>query len=397
MTKLEELKLELANRGLRYVSSRGAVGGPIALVGEAPGADEDREGFAFVGNAGRELDRMLCEANIDATKCWWTNPYQTRPPENRLNRIGELGIPDQVFVDAFLEELHVYKPTFIAALGATALGTLCPFTIPRGKKARAEIGKWQGSLLYSPLLGWPHYVIPALHPAAVLREWSERPVTILCLEKLQTELRWFESMGTLQPVPQRTLIANPSPYDAVDYLHKILNSEEPVAVDIENIGIWKGKYKTPQRGRVPYVIAFSNDPLMGMSIGLAEYDCVIARKIWRLIDVVLRTKRTVWQHGDRHDMPWLRFIGFSPNIQLAEDTLIREHILYPELPRKLEALTMRYTREPYYKDEGEIHSAKDRTKFKTYNARDACVTLEVFYAQEKEFEERCSTSKIPAA
>lgn len=397
MTKTEELRAALTARGLKFVSARGNLAGPIAIVGEAPGADEDREGFCFVGAAGRELDRMLAQAQLEAADCWWTNPYQTRPPENRLERFEELGLDRQLCLDAFWEELNERKPTFIAAAGATALGVLCPFTVPSRKGARAEIGKWQGSLLRSPLLEWQHYVVPLLHPAAILREWSERPIALLCLEKLQEEFAWWKRVGTLRPLPDRQLIADPSAYDAVDYLRGLLDCPKPVAVDIENIGIFKGKYKTPARGRVPYVIGFANDPLFAMSIGLHEYDRAKAREIWRLIDLVLRTKRQVYQNGTTHDLPWLRFIGFRPDVSLVEDTLVRAHVLWPELPRKLQFLTVIYTREPYYKDESEFSSAKDRIKLKRYNCKDCCVTIEVFQGQEKEFDERCSTSMTQAA
>ncbi len=75
----------------------GAVGGPIQaqlprksfggifLVGEAPGADEIREGRPFVGKAGRLLDRALQAANIDRDTCIVANPIRFRPEKNRIS------------------------------------------------------------------------------------------------------------------------------------------------------------------------------------------------------------------------------------------------------------------------------------------------------------------------
>lgn len=390
MTKDQELRTALAVKGLRYVGTRGNFGGPICFVGEAPGADEDQAGVPFIGAAGRELDRMLSEATLDSTTCWWTNPYKTRPPDNKLDRLSELGIPQQLFIDQFFEELNNAKPTIICALGATPLGLLCPFTIPRGKNKHAEISKWRGSILTSPLLQWPHYVVPSFHPAFIFRAWDERQNAILCLAKAAEEFNHWRQHGTLRPLPERRLIADPPADDAIDFLRMILATSQatPVSIDIENIGVYKGKYATPQRGRVPYVIGFSIDPSTGISIGLAEYDIAKAMAIWSLINTVLRTKKQIGQNYYTHDLPWLQFIGFDTNAQLCDDTLVRHHVLWPELSHKLDFQTFQYTREPYYKEEGKNWSVKDRQIMKRYNCKDVCVTLEIYQQQEKEFAQR---------
>jgi hypothetical protein len=49
---------------------------------------------------------------------------------------------------------------------------------------------------------------------------------------------------------------------------------------------------------------------------------------------------------------------------------------------------MQYTREPYYKDEGKNWTVKEKTSMKRYNAKDCCVTYEVWERQEEEFDER---------
>ena len=391
MTKTEELKAALAAKGLRYVGTRGNIKGPICLIGEAPGADEDQQGIPFAGASGRELDRMLSEVGVDNFNCWWTNPYKTRPPENKIDRIDEHGIPRQLFHDQFFEELNNAKPTFLCPLGATPLGLLCPQTLVKSKgKLVCHISKWRGSILQSPLLQWPHYVIPSFHPAFLFRSWDERQNAILCLAKLQEEFAFWQRHGALQPLPQRQLISDPPADDAIDYLRGVLASpaDTVVSIDIENIGVYKGKYATPQRGRVPYVVGFAIDPLVGISIGLAEYDIIKAKQIWSLIDAVLRTKKQVGQNYYTHDLPWLSFIGFSPNVGLCDDTLVRHHVLWPELSHKLDYQTFQYTREPYYKEEGKNWSVKERQVMKRYNCKDVCVTLEVFQRQEEEFRAR---------
>lgn len=389
MSKTDELKSELSKRGLRYVGTRGNTGGPICLVGEAPGADEDQAGVPFVGASGKELDRCLSDAGVDTSACWWTNPYKTRPPENRIDDLGKLGIPLKLYEDQFLEELHQYRPTFVIPLGATPLGVLCPQTANR-KTGRGEITKYRGSILRSPLLPWEHYVIPSFHPAFLFRAWDERPNAVLCLAKLADEFTFWREHQTLRPVPQRKLVSEPPADDAIDYLRSVLASpsDTVVSIDIENIGVYRGKYKTKQRNRIPYVVGFSIDPLYGVSIGLGDYDISKAIIIWQMVDEVLRTKVQVGQNYYTHDLPWLQYIGFSPNVELVHDTLVRHHVLWPELSHKLDYQTFQYTREPYYKDEGKNWTVKEKARMKAYNCKDVCVTLEIYQAQEKEFAER---------
>lgn len=392
MTKTDKLKVALAAKGLRYVGTRGNTSAPVCFIGEAPGADEDQAGFPFVGASGRELDRMLAETGFDLCNGWWTNPYKTRPPDNKLDRLGEYGVPEALFLEQFWEELNAFKPTFLVPLGATPLGILCPFTINK-RTGDAAISKYRGSLLCSPDIPWPHYVVPAFHPAFLFRNWDERQNDVLCLAKLQEELAWWQRMGTLQPLPQRKLIHSPGADDCIDFLRAILQTppETLVSIDIENIGVYKGKYATKQRNRIPYVVGFSIDPSFGISIGLAEYDVDKAKQIWKLVANVLATKRQVGQNYYTHDLPWLQYIGFRVNAGLIEDTLVRHHCLWPELSHKLDYQTFQYTREPYYKSEGEFLSAKEKAKLKRYNCKDVCVTLEVYLAQEKEFAERSKT------
>ena len=396
MSKTDELKTALAARGLRYVGTRGNTSAPVCLVGEAAGAEEDQSGLPFVGASGRELDRMLEEAGVHLGECWWTNPYKTRPPDNKLDRLSELGVALELHEAVFWEELDATKPTFIIPCGVTPLGLLCPQIVDK-RTGSAQISKWRGSLLRSPRLAWPHYIIPCFHPAYLFRAWEDRPAAVLCLAKAAEELAYWKSHnGKLQPLPQRQLIGDPSYHDACDFLRQLLQAPDtlfdgaagsvvPISIDIENIGVYRGKYKTKQRNRLPYVVGFCNDPALAMSIGLAEYDNAQTCRIWRLIDQLLRAKRQVGQNYTTHDAPWLEHLGFRPEMSLVDDTLVRHHVLWPELSHKLDFQTFQYSREPYYKDEGKSWSVKERQRMKVYNCKDVAVTLEIFNAQQQEF------------
>lgn len=125
----------------------------LALVGEAPGAQEDRTGHPFVGKAGRLLDVLLDEAGIDRAQVAVLNAIKCRPPGNRAPRSAELSR-----CRGWLEQqLTLIAPEMVLALGGTALGW---FYGP-GARIGAHRGRW------SQVLG--RRVVASYHPSAALR------------------------------------------------------------------------------------------------------------------------------------------------------------------------------------------------------------------------------------
>jgi DNA polymerase len=90
----------------------------LAVVGEAPGADEDRAGVPFVGRAGRLLDELLAEAGLDRAGVAVLNVLQCRPPGNRAPRTAEVA-RCRGWLDRKLELVGV---ELVVALGLTAAG-----------------------------------------------------------------------------------------------------------------------------------------------------------------------------------------------------------------------------------------------------------------------------------
>ena len=363
-----------AMRGRKYVGFRGSPKAPIWIVGEAPGFDEDACGYPFVGASGRQLDAEIIEAGIEVGQCAFINPYTTRPPDNDIDRIEENGIPKKVYLDSFFELLDYYRPIFIIPAGATPLAILVPDTASR--TGEAPISKWRGSLLCSRLLPWDHYVIPIYHPAFILREYSERSVNVFILGRVLEEFEYWKKNQKLQPLPSRELIYLPSADTAKEYLNDCLSHNGPISVDIETVD-----------RKVPITIGFSYDPSHAISIGLYEYDRRDSVPIWRLMDKILGSSHILGQNYTTFDANWLRAMGFDVSMALVDDTLVRHHVLHPELSHKLDFQVMQYTREPYYKEEGKGWRSKEGlAQLMKYNAKDACCTLEVFQKQEEEFD-----------
>ncbi|MGI9434418.1 MAG: uracil-DNA glycosylase [Geminicoccaceae bacterium] len=92
----------------------------IMLIGEAPGAHEDRQGKPFVGPSGQLLDRMLATIGLDRTKVYITNVIYWRPPGNRTPTAAEIAIC-QPFLERQIELLRPKLLVFVGGIAARAL------------------------------------------------------------------------------------------------------------------------------------------------------------------------------------------------------------------------------------------------------------------------------------
>src|SRR3954452_19157168 len=92
----------------------------LMLIGEAPGAEEDRLGRPFVGPSGQLLDRMLAAIGLDRRAVWITNIIFWRPPGNRTPTTTEVAI-----CQPFLErQIELLRPRRILFLGGSAAHAL---------------------------------------------------------------------------------------------------------------------------------------------------------------------------------------------------------------------------------------------------------------------------------
>jgi uracil-DNA glycosylase len=132
---------------------------PVMIIGEAPGADEDRIGRPFVGRAGQLLDRMLAAIGLDRTGVLITNVIYWRPPGNRTPTAAEIAscLP---FV---LRLIALVRPKVLVLSGGTAAGAL----LPQGQGITRLRGRWFN--LAVPGLEEPVPTLPMFHPSFLLR------------------------------------------------------------------------------------------------------------------------------------------------------------------------------------------------------------------------------------
>lgn len=144
-----------------------ADGNPLAkimFVGEAPGADEDRQGKPFVGVSGQLLDRMLRWIDLDRSKVYITNLLFWRPPGNRPPTTGEIAscVP---FVE---RHIALVNPQVVVLVGGTSAKTL--LNTPEGI-IRLR-GKWRELAISG--LDRPVPALPTFHPAYLLRSPAQK-------------------------------------------------------------------------------------------------------------------------------------------------------------------------------------------------------------------------------
>jgi uracil-DNA glycosylase len=151
---------------------------PVIIIGEAPGADEDRIGRPFVGRAGQLLDRMLAAINLDRTGMLITNVVYWRPPGNRTPTAVEIAacLP---FVFRLIALVH---PKILVLSGGTAAGAL----LPQGQGITRLRGRWFD--LAVPGVGEPVPTLPMFHPSFLLRTPERKRETWRDLLSLRARL-----------------------------------------------------------------------------------------------------------------------------------------------------------------------------------------------------------------
>ncbi|MEM0988144.1 MAG: uracil-DNA glycosylase [Pseudomonadota bacterium] len=149
-----------------FVFSDGVPGARLMVVGEAPGADEDRIGRPFVGRAGQLLDRMLAAIDIARSApapenaAYIANILPWRPPGNRTPTEAEA----QMFLPFMTRHIELAKPDLIFAVGNTSVKALLA--------TKTGIKRLRGTWTPHPDLGIP--VLPSFHPAYLLRQPADK-------------------------------------------------------------------------------------------------------------------------------------------------------------------------------------------------------------------------------
>jgi DNA polymerase len=150
-------KCPLHETRTKAVFGAGNADADLMFVGEAPGADEDRQGLPFVGRAGQLLNQLLEEIGLSREDVFIANVLKSRPPGNRDPQPFEI----EACEPYLFEQVRLIQPRVLCTLGnfATKLlsGSQTGITRVRGTPQAHELG------------GRMVYLLPLFHPAAALR------------------------------------------------------------------------------------------------------------------------------------------------------------------------------------------------------------------------------------
>ncbi|MHC5039277.1 MAG: uracil-DNA glycosylase [Planctomycetota bacterium] len=176
------MKCPLAQTRRKVVFGEGAPRAELLFIGEAPGADEDREGKPFVGRAGHLLTRMIEAMGLTREEVFIGNVLKCRPPGNRDPAPAEVS----ACLPWLREQIRRIDPKVIVTLGKHALNALLEEPGP------ARITVMRGRFLSFEGRPW----MPTFHPAYLLRNEGEKRKVWEDLKKV------IETLG--RTLPPRT-------------------------------------------------------------------------------------------------------------------------------------------------------------------------------------------------
>jgi DNA polymerase len=319
----------------------------IAIIGEAWGEQEERVRKPFVGPAGWLLDKMLQEARIRRNECYLTNVFNLRP--RPTNDISNLCGPEQTGgfprlcpagylkpeyhseVARLLQELRDLKPNLAVLLGGTATWALL---------GHHRITSVRGAVCLSPII---HNLkcLPAYHPAAILRNYSLRPVTVLDLKKARYEAAFPELRR-----PQRTIYIEPSLRDLEWYHEQHLKPARQITFDIETSGQQITCIGFAPDHQSALVIPFTDTRTATGSYWSSPSDEIRA---WNYVRDVLNSDQPKSAQNGLYDLSFLwRSYGIAVT-NYQHDTMLLHHALQPESEKSLGFLGSLYTNEASWK------------------------------------------------
>lgn len=364
----------------------------IMIVGEAYGAQEDRENKPFVGASGKELDSMLREAGINPDDCFFTNVVNKRPTGNDMRHFfintkeaKKYGAPcvrglypSEIALQGVIDlhkSIEIVKPEVIVAFGNYSMWALTEgaFKIGnnKGYKVPTGITSFRGSQERCIVNGIP--LVGTYHPAAILRRWEWRNILVHDLRSrvsLALNDQWDE--------PPREFIIRPSLDDVMEYLHEILfraeNSAYPILVanDIETVE------------RCIECIGFATNATKAICIPIMHDNM---KHYWQAHEevVIWNTLKKVLEHP-KVELVGQNFLydyqyywwwhGIRPNYR--QDTMLAQHCAFPGMQMGLDYISSMYcAHHRYWKDDGKVAAKEHNDEQRwVYNCRDVVVTWE---------------------
>lgn len=364
------------------------------LVGEAPGADEEKERRPFVGAAGKLLRQWLQEMGIDPEEIFFTNICKHRPPANKLDKFfADGGIPKGPVIDGLAElmdEIRQVRPNLIVALGDYALWALTGKAewidkVEKGERVRGFRGiqKWRGSILECTLVPGQK-VIPTFHPTYLNHKgYSDHGTFLTDLDRIKREATFPE----IRRPQRRIILASEQPQEQDGFDEAGNPIWEPSGLSRDAIKEWL--LSSPS---VPSTLDIEYAQRKLLCVGMTvERESAVVIPTDKLADhfymesIVRETKSFNAQNSmfDASILEWHYNLPIMPRVTF--DTMVAAYAANIELPKGLDYLISVYTDQPYHKDMVDWDLVKkgqlDFSILYAYNGIDAWTQHEVMEEQ----------------
>lgn len=358
----------------------GQVPAKVMVVGEAWGAEEERRGQPFMGASGHELDKMLAEAGMNRSTVYTSNLINARPQDNDIGiwiplkkkdiRSGMVGFRDRMVDPCIVQgfeslrfEIDQVKPNVIIPVGNTSMWALT---------GKWGITKWRGSLLRGDWEGAPK-VIPTFHPAAVLRQWDWRAITIRDLRRAAAHQDSRE-----YSYPQWDFLLRPSFDHAIATLQRLyvrlFREQVWIDVDIEtrggHIACLGLSWSMISAICIPFMCMENREGYWS-----EEEEAAIVHWCYRIL--THQNARIRWQNGLYDAQYIFKHWHFLP--RGAQDTMISQHTTFVTQPKRLDFQASMYCENyVFWKDDGKTWDPKmGEEQLWGYNCTDCVRTREV--------------------
>lgn len=350
----------------------------IAIVGEAPGRQEEIYGRPFVGAAGDELNRLLADAGIlqgntkdifreRGEKIHLTNVFSMRPPsdDNSILALcckkkdlpnGGKGYKHPALtqgwyvkpeylgeLDRLKSELESIRPNIVIAVGNTPLWALT---------GKVGIEKYRGATTESTLVPGLK-VLPTYHPASLFRVWNRRPMLVMDLIKARME----SETPHINRV-SRLMWLEPTLADLMIFWNEHLANASIISFDIENPRDIISCISFAPSPHLALVVPFEDERKPANSYWPSRADEILA---WRWCKFVLESSIPKLAQNGMYDMSHLEKAGiFVRNYE--HDTMLLHHALQPEERKGLGVLGSMFANESAWKTDGNFKSQKKSIK-----------------------------------
>ena len=332
----------------------------VFVIGEAPGANEDKKGVPFIGESGRILRNEL-KRNDLTDKTYITNLVKCRPPNNRTPTAAEIKAC-RPYLD---KELAALRPAYVVTAGVPATKTLF-----RGK---AKINQFHGEVIDNPKV--PYIGMPIFHPAYTLRDPSKLPG----LQDDLARLARLISGGLRDDTVNWSVVRKGN----LDTFIREFEAAPRFAFDCETSGL----FPFDPNGYIT-AIAIALDHKTWVIPGLMhpEYQQFshspfahgnALRRLMQLLFFIAHrdNKRTYAQNG-KFDNKWMR-CQFGGSFHLTFDTMLAHHVLDENLHHDLTSMCRTYLDEPEYDISLEEKQGKSKKPMRNYKycGQDGAYTL----------------------